>query len=79
MQPLQAFFFLTATACIAARSIGSHFVTGRSRSAGSRREVGSILGVAGATVIAQRAFLLAVGVRRGRATETFGVGSTCSG
>lgn len=69
VQPLQAFFLRTAPAWSAARSIGSHFIVGRSRSEGVRSDVGSMDCVAGA-VIDHTAFFFAEVSRRGRGSAT---------
>ena len=69
VQPLQAFFLRTAPAWSAARSIGSHFVAGGSRSSGVRSDVGSMDCAAGA-VIVHRAFFFAEASRRGRGSAT---------
>ena len=69
MQPLQAFFLRVAPAWSAARSTGSHFVAGGSRSDGVRSDAGSIDCVAGAVSV-HRAFFFADAPRRGRGSAT---------
>ena len=69
VQPLHAFFLRVAPAWSAARSIGSHFVVGGSRSEGVRSDVGSMDCVPGA-VIDHIAFFFAEALRRGRGSAT---------